>query len=264
MTRVGVVGHVEWVDFVPVRRFPRRGEVMRADGAFARAGGGGGVVASTLADLGAEVDFFCALGNDASGRAAAARLEQRGIRIHVAWRDRPTRRAITLLEPDGERTIITLGERLEPHGADDLDWELLAGAAGVYFTSGDAAALNHARRSPVLVASPRGWDTLEGTALDALVFSTRDERERAWAERLAAAARLLVATEGAAGGSWWGESEGRWEPAPLPGEPRDAYGCGDSFAAGFTLALARGDQVEQAAALGAVCGARCLTLIGPP
>lgn len=264
MTRIGVVGHVEWVDFVPVQRFPGRGEVLHADGAFARAGGGGGVVASMLAELGAQVDFFCALGNDTAGRAAAAQLEQRGIHVHVAWRERPTRRAMTLLEPDGERTIITLGERLEPHGADNLGWERLAGAAGVYFTSGDAAALKHARRSPLLVASPRGWDALEGTALDALVFSARDERERAWADRLSADARLLVATEGAAGGRWCGESQGRWDPAPLPGQPRDAYGCGDSFAAGFTLALARGDRVEQAAALGAACGSRCLTLIGPP
>jgi ribokinase len=264
MTRIGVVGHVEWVDFVPVRRFPRQGEVVHADGAFARAGGGGGVVATVLAGLGAEVDFFCALGNDAAGQAAAAQLEQRGVHVHIAWRLQPTRRAVTLLEPDGERTIITLGERLAPHGSDELDWSLLRRAAGVYFTSGDAGALHQARQAPLLIASPRGWQALEGTDLDALVFSSRDERERQWSNRLAARAKLLVATEGAAGGRWWGESEGRWEPAPLPGEPRDAYGCGDSFAAGLTLALARGDPVEQAAALGAVCGARCLSLIGPP
>jgi ribokinase len=264
MTRIGVVGHIEWVDFVPVRRFPRRGEVVHADGAFARAGGGGGVVASVLAGLGAEVDFFCALGNDAAGRAAAAQLGERGVKIHVAWRTEPTRRAVTLLEPDGERTIITLGERLEPHGSDELDWALLRGTRGVYFTSGDAGALRHARRAPLVVASPRGWHALEGTALDALVFSTTDERENAWANRLASDTAMLVATEGAAGGRWWGKSKGRWEPAPLPGAPRDAYGCGDSFAAGFTLALARGDSVEQAAALGARCGARCRTLIGPP
>jgi ribokinase len=264
MTRIGVVGHIEWVDFVPVGRLPRRGEVVHAEGAFARAGGGGGVVATVLSGLGAEVDFFCALGDDAAGHAAAAQLRERGVNVHVAWREEPTRRAVTLLEPDGERTIITLGERLEPHGSDDLDWDRLLQVAGVYFTCGDAAALQNARRAPLLVASPRGWHALEGAALDALVFSSRDEREREWSGRLAAGAKFLVATEGAVGGSWWGQSEGRWKPAPLPGHPRDAYGCGDSFAAGLTLGLARGDSIEQAAALGAACGARCLTLIGPP
>ena len=74
--------------------------------------------------------------------------------------------------------------------------------------------------------------------------------------------RLLFATQGAAGGRWWGESEGRWEAVAPPGEPRDAYGCGDSFAAGVAFGLAEGVSVAEAAALGARCGARCLTEAG--
>ena len=74
------------------------------------------VAAAVLAELGAEVDFFCALGRDANGEAAAAELATRGVNVHVAWRERPTRRVITLLEVDGQRTIVTIGERLEPDG----------------------------------------------------------------------------------------------------------------------------------------------------
>ena len=48
------------------------------------------------------------------------------------------------------------------------------------------------------------------------------------------------------------------------GAPRDAYGCGDSFAAAFTLGLGRGDPIAQAAALGAEAGARALTRVGAP
>lgn len=266
MTRVAVIGHVEWVDFLPVPRFPPRGQVIHAEGGSARAGGGGAVAALAMAELGAEVDFFCALGDDSNGHAAQAELAQRGVRMHVAWRDQPTRRAITLLEPDGERTIITLGERLEPRGDDDLDWDRVNDAASVYFTAGDAGALRRARRSPVVVASPRARDVLAsaGVELDAVVFSERDHDESDWAHRVAARARLLVATEGARGGRWWGESEGRWEAVPLPGEPRDSYGCGDSFAAAFTLGLGRGHTVAQAAALGAEAGARALTRVGAP
>jgi ribokinase len=254
------------VDFVPVPRFPRRGEVVHAHGAFSRAAGGGGVVSVVLAELGAEVDFFTALGADEPGRAAAAQLSERGVRVHVAWREQPTRRAITLLEQGGERTIITVGERLEPLGADALEWERLRGADGVYLTAGDGAALGHARRARVAVASPRARTALEGEgpAIEALVFSVRDRDEREWAQRIAPRARLLVATEGARGGSWSGESRGRWSPAPLPGQPIDAYGCGDSFAAGFTFALAAGESVAAAAELGARCGARCRTLAGAP
>ena len=43
----------------------------------------------------------------------------------------------------------------------------------------------------------------------------------------------------------------------------DAYGCGDSFAAGLTFALGRGDSVDEAVGLGARCGAAVMTGRGP-
>jgi ribokinase len=266
MTRIGVVGHVEWVDFVSVPRLPVHSEVLHADSAFARAGGGGAVAATVLVELGAEVDFFCALGADTEGRAAVAQLEERGVRVHAAWRDRPTRRAVVFLEPGGERTIVTLGDRLEPRGSDELDWQRLNDAEGVYFTAGDNGALQHAHASPIVVATPRAREVLEadGAWVSALVFSEGDDDERAWAKRVASHARLLVATEGVRGGRWWGDSEGRWAATPLPGPPRDDYGCGDSFAAAFTFGLGRGDSVAGAAVLGAQAGARALTCVGAP
>ncbi len=264
--RVSVVGHVEWVDFIPVARMPREGEVLHATGAFARAAGGGGVVCGVLAEMGAEVDFFCALGRDALGRATAEQLEQRGVRVHAAWRDAPTRRALTLLQDGGERTIITMGDRLDPRGDDELEWERLRGADGVYVTAGDRGALTAARQARVLVASPRARHALagDGPAIDALVFSAHDRDESEWASLVKTRARLLVATDGASGGRWWGESEGSWKAVPPPGPPRDSYGCGDSFAAGFTYGLAAGRTVAQAATCGADRGALCLTRSGAP
>jgi ribokinase len=266
MTRVAVVGHVEWVDFIPVERFPMPGEIVHAHGGFARAAGGGGVVAVVLAELGADVDFYCALGRDELGRAAAAQLADRGVRVHAAWREEPTRRAVTLLDHDHERTIITMGDRLQPLASDRLEWDRLRGADGVYMTAGDTGAMEFARQARVLVASPRARSALghEGPAIDALVYSAGDAGEREWAARVAHRVRLHVATEGAHGGRWWGESEGSWSAAPLPGEPRDAYGCGDSFAAGFTFGLASGQSITDAAALGAQRGALCLTRAGAP
>jgi ribokinase len=133
-------------------------------------------------------------------------------------------------------------------------------------TAGDSRALERARKAPVVVASPRARHALTDgeTIIDALIFSARDADERAWAERVAAHAAILVETEGAAGGHWWGASEGCWTAAEPPAPVRDSYGCGDAFAAGFTFGLAGGASVEQAAALGASCGARCLTRDGAP
>jgi ribokinase len=186
--------------------------------------------------------------------------------VHVAWRDQPTRRALTLLDGAGERTIITLGERLEPLASDGLAWERVRGADAAFVTAGDPAAIEHARQARVLVASPRARSALEadGPPIDALVYSARDRGESEWARRVARRVRLHVATEGAAGGRWWGTAEGRWEAVPPPGRPRDAYGCGDSFAAGLTFGLAAGSSIAEAAALGARCGARCLTRAGAP
>ena len=268
MPRMSVVGHVEWVDFLEVDRFPGPGELLQAQRAFARAAGGGGVAAVVMAELGAEVDFFCALGRDSLGETAAGQLGQRGVRVIPAWRDQPTRRAITLLQADGERTIVTIGARLEPLGSDELDWDRLRSADGAYFTAGDPQALAHARQARMLVASPRARSALvaDGPCIDALVFSAGDRDECEWARQVAGRARLSVATEGARGGTWSEPSGGggRWRAQPPPGPPHDAFGCGDSFAAAFTFGLASEMSVAEAAELGASVGARCLTRAGAP
>lgn len=266
MTRVAVVGHVEWVDFLRVDHLPVRGEVQAAERESVHAGGGAVVAAAVLAELGAEVDFFCALGSDANGDAAEAELTRRRIVVHAARRPGPTRQVMTLLDHSGERTIITLGKRLQPEGSDPLDWERLRDADGVYLTAGDLGATQRARAGAALVATPRIRERLEhqDVMLDALVFSASDVDEARWAELLRPHARLMVATEGKAGGRWWGESEGRWTAAPPPGPVRDSYGCGDSFAAGFTFGLAAGLGPAEAARIGAECGARMLTRVGAP
>jgi ribokinase len=266
VTRIAVIGHVEWVDFLRVGHLPVRDEVQRAERETTHAGGGAVVAAAVLAELGAEVDFFGAVGSDATGDDAAAELAARGITVHADRRPGPTRQVITLLDHDGERTIITLGERMQPRGDDDLGWDRLDGVAGVYFTAGDLGAIRRARGAPVLVATPRIRERLEeqDITLDALVFSASDEAETRWAEQLEPHARLMVASEGSAGGRWWGESTGRWTAVAPPGPVRDSYGCGDAFAAGFTYGLALGHTVPDAARVGAECGAEMLTRVGAP
>ncbi len=217
------------------------------------------MAAGVLAELGARVDFLTAVGRDRPGQASVAQLAERGVRMHVAARERPTRRAVTLLDNAGERTIITIGQRLEPSAGDELEWVRLDGADGAYVTAGDSGALAHARAARVLVASPRARSALtsKGPLIDALVYSARDRDEREWAHRVGDRARLQLATDGVRGGRWWGESEGSWEAVALAGEPQDSYG--DAFAAAFTFALAAGEPVERAVALGAEWGARMLT-----
>jgi ribokinase len=217
--------------------------------------------------MGAEVDFFTALGDDERGRAAERQLSERGVRVHAARRPPPQRRAFTLLDSAAERTIVVAGERHVPHGDDPLPWDTLEGADGAYFTGGDAGALAGARRARALVATTRARGPLAhaGVALDALVLSGADPGEAYAPGDVVPEPRLVVTTLGDRGGGWEAADgqTGHWAAVPLPGPPVDAYGCGDTFAAALTLALGRGDAVAGALDFAARAGAACLTGRGP-
>jgi ribokinase len=265
---VAVVGHVEWVQFARVEHVPRAGEVLHAREPFEEPAGGGAVAAVQIARLAGEALLITALGDDEQGGRSLARLSELGVELRAARLPEATRRAVTLVDERGERTITTFGARLEPRGERDAS---LLGALeqtdAVYFTAGDVDALRAARAGArVLVASPRAGDALgHGVALDAVVLSGEDAVERGEAPRAQQDAALVVVTEGGRGGSYRtraGES-GRWAAVAPPGQPVDSYGCGDSFAAGLTYGLGAGLALEGALALAARCGAVCLTGHGP-
>jgi ribokinase len=271
---VGVVGHVEWVQFPLVDHVPSAGEVVHARGTFEEPAGGGAVAAVQLARLAGSARFVTALGEDEDGRRSEQRLAELGVDVRARSVAQPTRRAVTLVDDRGERTITTFGVRLEPafeKGADDAEdaenAAALGGMDGIYFTAGDLAALRAARSAArILVASPRARHALgRGVAIDALVLSGDDQIEQREAAHARDDTELVVWTEGERGGHYRSRSgdTGRWAPAPLPGEPADAYGCGDSFAAGLTYGLAAGMELTDALELAARCGAVCATGRGP-
>ena len=263
MTRVAVVGHVEWMEFARVPRLPAPGDIVHASEAWEEAGGGGAVAAVQLAKLGGGCDFFTALGDDERARRSAERLAAHGVRVHAAARGGPQRRGFTHIDGDGERTITVIGERIVPHGDDPLPWELLSEIDGVYFTGGDPGALRAARRAGALVATPRADATLlsAGVRLDALVRSGSDAGEQLDPARLDPPPRHVVTTAGGGGGRWESDDgrSGTWEAAPLPGPRRDTYGAGDSFAAALAYGLGDGRGIEGACELAARAGAHKLT-----
>jgi ribokinase len=265
--RVAAVGHVEWVTFALVDRVPGRGDIVESSDTFDCAAGGAAVAAVQLAKLAGEATLFTAVGEDEPGGRVARDLEERGVQVHAVTRAAPQRRAVTLLDPGAERTIVTLGERLSPRGDDPLPWDELADMDAIYFVSGDPEAVRRTRRGRVAVGATRVLPALAEAAveLDAVVGSSKDEGERYEEGDLDPPPRYVVRTAGAAGGTWAG-AEGRtgsWEAAPLPGPAVDSYGAGDSFAAGFTYGLGEDRGIEHALELGARCGAACMTGRGP-
>jgi ribokinase len=263
--RVAVVGHVEWVRFADVERVPSPGEIIRVRESWFEPAGGGAVAAVRLRELAGRCDFLTAIGTDEPGRLALERLRALGPSVHAGTRDEPHRQAFTFLSDDGERTITLLGPKLVPYRSDPLPWDLLAEIDAVYFTGGDPDALRAARQARVLVATARELPTLQkaGVELDALVHSGTDLAERYVPGQLEPPPKLVVTTMGRDGGEFIaGEREGTYAAAELPGPLADAYGAGDSFAAGLAFALGRGDSVDEALAFAARLGALALTIRG--
>jgi ribokinase len=265
--RVAVVGHVEWIEFARVEQVPRPGEIVHALETWEAPAGGGAVAAVQLARHTGECVFLTALGDDELGRRAGRELGELGVRVEAAWRDEPQRRAFVHLDEDGERTITVIGARLGPRGGDSLPWGDLTDCDAVYFTAGDAAAVRAARAAQALVASARAKEVLAeaGVEVDVVVASATDEGERVEPGELEPPPRYLALTSGSGGGELRAAdgTTSSWKPVPLPGEVADAYGAGDSFAAGLTFGLGSGLPIDEALAVGARWGADAMTKRGP-
>ena len=265
--RAGVVGHVEWIEFGRVEHVPVAGEIVHVSESWMEPAGGGAVAAMQLCNLAGAATLYTALGDDKIGHRTKEGLEALGLRVEATFRSEPQRRGFVHIDSAGERTITVIGSRLGPQASDPLPWQELAETDAVYFTAGDTGAAQAARQAGTLVSTARGLSTLAeaGVQLDALVASARDPGERYSPGDLEPPPLHVVRTAGAAGGEYEtldGDS-GRWEAEPLPGPISDAYGCGDSFAAGLTFGLGSGLPIAEAAKLAARCGAACLTGRGP-
>jgi ribokinase len=265
--RTAVVGHVEWIEFAHLEHVPRAGDIVHATDPWEEPGGGGAVSAVQLARLAGDCTFYTALGDDERGAWSRRRLTELGVRVESATRDEPTRRGVVFVDANGERTITTLGRRLEPMRADRLPWNELEGVDAVYFTAGDVGALREARGARALVATSRIADLLSraDVRLDAVVGSAADPAEAFDPDVLADPPALIVRTEGRRGGRYE-TADGRsvrYETVVPPGPVIDTYGAGDSFAAGLTFALGAGMETERALSLAARCGAWCVAGRGP-
>lgn len=269
--RLAMIGHVEHVTIGRVAQVPRAGEIVHLRDARTFAGGGGGVAFLQLARSDAEVHLFTVLGSDDAGREVAADLGHRAaanprLRLHLAHRAEPHTRCLSMVDAAGERTIVVVGEPLQPRADDPLPWDLLSRCDAVYFASGDPATLRAARAARVLVAAARRRPAIvaSGVRVDAVVGSAADERERSTLADYPVAPLALVMTEGARGGTV-ATAAGvvRFPAPPAAAAGGGAYGAGDSFAAALTYHLAAGCDPALACARAGPHGAAVLRGLDP-
>ncbi len=264
--KLAVIGHVEWVTFLKVDQLPLAGQISHAKDSFEEAAGGAAVAAIQMARLiNGPVDLITSLGKDNYGEKCYERLTKLGLNLKVAWREKPTRKGISLISKDGERAITVIGERLQPTGSDNLSWNDMKNYDGIFVTATDKEGITFARKAKFLSATPRiGTNILKMSKvkLNALIGSGLDPGEKINFEELMPRPDIYIATKGKSGGTIYPENQ-KYKSIKPSSKEIDTYGCGDCFAGAVTTALSAKLNLEQAIKIGAYCGAECSTHYGP-
>jgi len=260
-----VIGHVEWVNFLKVDQLPKPGAISHSKKSLEYPAGGGSIIAKTLSDLTLkQVHFFTALGNDDYGDKCFKILSRMGIKLHVAWLDKPTRKGFSLIDSQGERAITVIGERLTPNYKDCLDWSILKNMDGIFITASDSKIFKMARSASILCTTPRvGLNTINesNVLVDGLIGSNLDPGENFSFSELSLKPKYTIKTEGEKGGIIF--PGGRYDAFKNNNPKVDSYGCGDSFAAGILYGLASKWNIEKTVNLAKVLGRNASQFFGP-
>lgn len=265
---------------------------LRCDAPVAQPGGGGVNVARAIRRLGGSALAIHTCGGEAGSRLVGMLdeegVEQRPIRIEAATREsltvaeRATGRRFRFVFPgpklkrgewescleaveelSGEETIVVASGSLPPGAPDDLYAQLGRAArerGARVFLDTSGRALQAALEYGVHLAKP---DLRELQQLAGAELATEEERVRAVTDMVAdGGAEIMVATlqdEGALVATAQGHEFIR--PPDIEREA-SAVGAGDSFMAALTLALARCDDIVDAARFGVAASAAALLTPG--
>ncbi|MFF4414113.1 carbohydrate kinase family protein [Streptosporangium sp. NPDC001559] len=255
-----------------------------------RPGGSGANTASWAAHLGADARILTRVGYD-TGEWHAAELRRGGVRTHLRVDpERPTAVVIAMVDPTGERSMLTNRGAGGHICADDWEEDLLDGVGHLHLSGYtlfaepglqlSRLALEQAVRNGVSISvDPASTGFLRSfgperfvreTSAAQLVIPNLDEaRLLTGADDPESAAGRLSLRYGAAavklgpGGALLAR-KGKLT-ARLPGltaEVVDSTGAGDAFAAGLLTALLRGDDDEAALDAGRRAGAEAVTAVG--
>jgi sulfofructose kinase len=254
---------------------PARAEKFRAQNLTITTGGTSANAAVAMARLGAHVELFASLGDDAVGRDIVAGLEREGIGCagvrRIAGRSSPI--SAIIVDEGGERMIVSYSDPLLPRETDwlpermpegvdavlgDTRWQegsahlfRLARAAGI-------PAVLDADRAPAIVPELLDLATHVAFSMQGLRDMTGEDDARRALEAVAPPGDTwLAVTNGAEGVFYW--SGGRVEHRPaFPVKAVDTLGAGDTWHGAFTVRLAEGfDEAEAMRFAGAAAALKC-------
>lgn len=269
MAEVTVFGTAAADVVVRVPRLPAPGDHLSATSLGWRLGGGSANVACGLAAAGHRVELVGPFGNDAMATALRSEINRRGVGTDRTFRvEAATPRALILLEPSGERTILSIDEEF---------------ATGVYplrdvpqTTSADAVYVETYSRFPTTIAD-RARDALVMVTAPGpgathwpanIIVGSDHQFPTDWAAAPFARARAVagprlrwvVITHGSRGADAHGPQGSIHVDARMAHQV-DTTGAGDAFAAGLMSALLTGRDIGDAMALAAEAGAAAVEVL---
>jgi ribokinase len=216
-------------------------------------GGSAANVAAWAAALGAPVALVCNVGDDERGRAALAELE--GVQVHARIdRERSTGTCVVLVEPGGERTMLSdPGANDAPLPEIPLGDHLHVVGYALVRDGARATALQAIERARAagMTVSVDPSPLVRAGAIPPVDLLLPNERE---AEGLAGEMVVKLGARGA-----------RWGDLHVPAEPVevvDTTGAGDAFAAGLLTARLRGAGKREALEAGCTAAARAVARVG--
>jgi sugar/nucleoside kinase (ribokinase family) len=249
----------------------------------------GGSAANTavgVASLGGRAAFVGKVGDDELGSVFAGDIRAAGVRFPGATgAGAPTASCVVLVTPDAQRTMSTFLGVAPELGADDVDEQLVAGAAVTYVEGylwglpATVAALDKALSAAgrlALSLSDAWWveaqrqtflDLLPRTGVlfaneaEAMALYQVDALEDAL-RRLAEDVPLAAVTRAAEGSVV--VADGSWEAVAAHPVDRvvDTTGAGDLYAAGFLYGLTTGMAPLECARIGGLAAAEVISHVG--
>jgi sugar/nucleoside kinase (ribokinase family) len=210
------------------------------------AGGQAANVAAWVAALGAEARFVGKRGDDGAASLVAHELEERGVEVCGPVVAGPTGAVVSIVGPDGERTMASdrgVATGLEPGELDpgwfaDCDWLHLPGYSLLRSPIAEAAAAAARLGSARVSVDLSSWTEIRAFGAERfrervasfepeVVFANEQEFDVLDGDL---PGRVRVAKRGARG-----FSVDEREFAPSGGDAVDATGAGDALAAGFLV-----------------------------
>lgn len=238
-----------------------------------------------LSRLGRKCALTGRVGADAPGRMVQEDLEKNGVKVHFINSTTPTGGVVSMIVPDGRRTLRCYTGASQEMVGEDMDRELFESAEWVHIEG--YTLLMHPLTEKVMQLAKEtntkvSFDLASFELVEAfhdkivhylkqyvnVVFCNADEASALahrseknaceWMKKLVDVAVVMMGAEGC----WVGSGDLLEQYPAIPVKPIDTTGAGDLFASGFMHGYLGGKKLRECARYGAIVAKEVVQVVG--